>query len=177
MDDKIKQLLYLNHIREQDYEEIVYKTILMGIFESICKEIKRQNTKVEELSRFRRNKDHLFVTKKIVERYAGCRLSEEEYDLMYQLLRAFFRKKDFREDIPITIKRNLLESQDYKCPFCKRTINLTNSHLDHIIPWDFVGDELDNNYQMLCVRCNERKGTSAYFGLSMLFMNTEGIPE
>ncbi|MBR5553923.1 MAG: HNH endonuclease [Clostridia bacterium] len=45
------------------------------------------------------------------------------------------------------------------------------SHLDHIIPWDYVGDNLSDNYQMLCEICNTRKGTSTYFEISMLLLN------
>ena len=30
-------------------------------------------------------------------------------------------------------------------------------HVDHIIPWKLVGDELNDNYQALCETCNECK--------------------
>ncbi|MFR7935942.1 MAG: HNH endonuclease [Clostridium perfringens] len=33
---------------------------------------------------------------------------------------------------------------------CKREINNKNSHVDHIIPFKMVGDELDENLQLLC---------------------------
>ena len=172
MDTRIANLLKENDISVQSFDDAVYSTILAGIFETICKEIKKQNKKTEELIRFRNSRDHILVTKGIVNRYMGCKLSEQEYLYLYQLLRAFFRKKDYRIEIPVKTRTDLLTLQNYRCPFCKRTIDIRNSHLDHIVPWDFVGDELMDNYQMLCARCNERKGASSFFGLSMLFYNT-----
>jgi len=70
------------------------------------------------------------------------------------------------------LKMDLLSQQKYICPYCKEKISIKNSHLDHIVPWEYVGDELSGNYQMLCSRCNERKGASPLFELSMLLYNT-----
>ena len=65
----------------------------------------------------------------------------------------------------------LLSAQNNKCNICGKSINVTSSHLDHIVPWDYVGDSLDNNYQMLCDTCNTRKGSSTYFEIAMTLLN------
>lgn len=171
MDKRIENLLSINSVSPKAFEDELYTALLNGVFETICKEIKKENTKVAELSRFRKSKDHILVTKGIVKRYAKCTLSEAEYEYIYHLLRAFFAKKSVRVEIPEQTKLELLKNQKHICPYCKTPITIGSSHLDHIVPWDFVGDELDNNYQMLCSRCNERKGTSSLYGLSMILYN------
>ena len=65
----------------------------------------------------------------------------------------------------------LTQKQNNKCAVCGKNILSRTSHLDHIIPWDYVGDNLSDNYQMLCETCNTRKGTSTYFEISMLLLN------
>lgn len=150
MNKKIEDLLDINSVSREAFEETVYYTLLNGVFETICREIKRSGTKAEELSRFRNSKDHILVTKGIVKRYAKCQLNEQEYKYIYRLLRSFFNKKATRNDIPDTIKIDLLKQQKMVCPYCKEKITLKDSHLDHIVPWEYVGDELSDNYQMLC---------------------------
>ena len=76
-----------------------------------------------------------------------------------------FEKRGKREIVSNQEKEVLLISQHYKCACCGDTINIKNSHYDHIIPWDFVGDELENNYQMLCTYCNAHKNASTYYML------------
>lgn len=173
----LKNLLQRNSIEEEVFARVVYNTLLNSVFETICKEIKRRGKKTEELARFRKTKDHILVTKGIVARYVGCALEDEEYERIYKMLRAFFNKKgkDNRIAYPDGFKIRLLKEQKEVCPYCGKQIDLSNSHLDHIIPWDYVGDELDNNYQMLCTRCNEQKGTSSYFELSMLLRKVENV--
>jgi len=45
-------------------------------------------------------------------------------------------------------------------------------HVDHIIPWKLVGDELEDNYQDLCDTCNECKSAHTdYIFKSMINLN------
>lgn len=36
-------------------------------------------------------------------------------------------------------------------------------HIDHVIPFSYTGDELNDNYQVLCSSCNEKKGNKVSF--------------
>ncbi|MBS4201313.1 HNH endonuclease [Bacillus sp. FJAT-49732] len=49
-------------------------------------------------------------------------------------------------------------------------IQQKNSQLDHIIPWEYVSDELDENLHMLCTICNQSKNKSVTFLLLAFLM-------
>ena len=168
----IDVLLTLNDIDKTLFAEKVYNTLLLGIFEAICKDIKKYGTKLDEQNIFRNRKDKLVATKTIVDKYTGCKMTDKEYSTLSVLLSAFFsttgeKRKSFDE----SVREKLLYQQKNKCAICNSRISLNNAHLDHIIPWDYVGDCLQNNYQMLCETCNTRKGNSTYYELSMLLLN------
>ena len=168
---KLSKLLEINGIDEALFHQKIYRTLLLGVFEVTCKEMKKQNTKTIEKERFRKYKNKIVATKKIVKQYAGCELSDEDYTELSILLTAHFRMGDSRKKYEDSYREQLTKQQNGQCAICKTKITAKNSHLDHIIPWDYVGDNLDGNYQMLCETCNERKGTATYFELSMLLLN------
>ena len=168
---KTLDLLQLNGIEEVVFYQKLHRTLLLGVFEVVCKEIKKHNTKATEKNRFRTFQDKVIPTKKIIKQYAGCELSNEDYEEMALLLAAFFSTGDPRKKFDTFYREQLTQKQGGQCAICKRNITAKCAHLDHIIPWDYVGDQLDNNYQMLCETCNERKGTATYFEFSMLLLN------
>ena len=104
----------------------------------------------------------------------GCILPEEGYERMAELLVAFFSADDNRKQFDRSFREKQIIKQENKYAICNRNIKNEDSHLDHIVPWDYVGDCLKNNYQMLCETCNTRKGKSTYFELSMLLLDKEG---
>lgn len=171
--EKISDLLAMNGIEESAFLQKLHRTLLLGVFEVVCKEIKKQNTKTEEKERFRTYKDKVVPTRKIIEHYAGCKLTDDDYIELSRLLTAFFRAGDPRKKFDDLYREQLVKRQDGRCAICHRKIAAKDSHLDHIIPWDYVGDDLVDNYQMLCGTCNERKGTATYFEFSMLLLNKE----
>lgn len=168
---KILDLLAMNGIEESVFLEKLHRTLLLGVFEVVCKEIKKQKRKSVEKESFRKFKDKTIPTRKIVERYAGCQLSGDDYIELSRLLAAFFRTGDPRKKFDDPYREQLLKGQGGRCAICHTEITAERAHLDHIVPWDYVGDNLDNNYQMLCESCNERKGTATYFEFSMLLLN------
>lgn len=86
---------------------------------------------------------------------------------MGKWLLAFFRKKDYRVIYPQKIRTDLLHQQHCHCAICNELIT-DHAELDHIIPWKYVGDELDNNLQLLCFTCNRSKKASPLYQLQML---------
>ena len=45
---KTEELLRLNAISEDLFHQKLHRTLLLGVFEVICKEMKKQNTKTKE---------------------------------------------------------------------------------------------------------------------------------
>lgn len=169
--EKITELISLNDIDDNEFHEKLFRTLLLGVFETICKEMKKQNKKQEEKEKFRNHKDKIVACKMIVRKYAGCQLNEEGYAFLANLLIAHFRTGDPRKKHDDKFRAKLTNQQHGLCAICKKQITTQQAHLDHIIPWDYVGDELNENYQMLCETCNERKGTATYFEFSRLLLN------
>ena len=104
---------------------------------------------------------------KLVEREYGETLSDEKIDRLLLLVNAFLNKSSFRKVIDDSIRIKLLNQQNYKCAFCGKKIDI-NSHADHIVPFKYVGDELENNLQMLCSNCNEKKNDSIDYQIRYL---------
>lgn len=175
MDEKrISVLLAMNKVEEPVFIEKLHRTLLLGVFEVVCKEIKRQGTKLTEKERFRKFKNKTIPTRMIVGRYAGCKLPNEDSMEMVKLLTAFFRTGDPRKRFDAAYRTQLVRRQSGQCSICHAKITAGDAHLDHIVPWDYVGDNLENNHQMLCGSCNQRKGTAAYFEFTMLLLLNKG---
>ena len=172
---KISNLLALNEIDDSEFHAKLFRTLLLGVFETICKEMKKQNVKNVEKEKFRNHKDKIVATKLLVKKYAGCQLDEDGYIFMKDLLSAHFRTGDARKRFDVTYREFLTKQQHGLCAICKCPITAQTAHLDHIIPWEYVGDALECNYQMLCETCNERKGSATYFEFSMLLLNKRKI--
>ena len=84
------------------------------------------------------------------------KIEKEEVGLLKKLIKAYLQKSNFRISISNDQKTEILNKQNFKCDICKKDINLSNCHIDHVIPFKYVGDELDNNCQALCRNCNWR---------------------
>ncbi len=68
-------------------------------------------------------------------------------DLRYLSIRAFTD----------TQKRTAYEKQNGICPICKEHFEYKEMEGDHIIPWSKGGKTLQENCQMLCLKCNANK--------------------
>ena len=169
--DRIAELISLNGIDNFEFHKKLFSTLLLGVFETICKEMKKQNTKLEEKEKFRKHGDKIVATKLLVRKYAGCQLNEEGYHFLSDLFGAHFKTGDPRKRYDEIFREQLTIKQNGLCAICKSHITAKKSHLDHIIPWEYVGDFLEGNYQMLCETCNERKGSATYFEFSRLLLN------
>ncbi|MDO5812055.1 MAG: HNH endonuclease signature motif containing protein [Bacillota bacterium] len=104
-----------------------------------------------------RSTNKLETIQKIFQLEMNIVLSHDECMLMEKLVLAFIDKNEFRFPVSIDLKEELLEKQNYSCNICHCLIDI-HDHLDHIIPFKYVGDCLDNNFQMLCCHCNTKKG-------------------
>ena len=63
------------------------------------------------------------------------------------------------------MKRRVYERQNHKCPFCQDNgieteYAFDDMQGDHIVPWSAGGRTVEENLQMLCVKCNQSKSNS-----------------
>ena len=78
--EQLSHLLEVNGIDAEVFEQKLHNTLILGVFEAICKDIKKHGNKTEEKVRFMKySNDKIAATKNIVKRYVGCTLSENEY--------------------------------------------------------------------------------------------------
>ena len=80
--------------------------------------------------------------------------------------RRFLKNITSDGSVPLNIKfplnselESLMETQKYKCVYCKEELTQENSHLDHIVPLSKKGTHTIDNIQFLCPSCNLQKGS------------------
>ena len=56
------------------------------------------------------------------------------------------------------IRELLYKSYGKKCRYCNSILLVNNMACDHILPLSLGGDSTPKNLQMICMRCNTRKG-------------------
>lgn len=65
------------------------------------------------------------------------------------------KRRNGRAPIPQHIRVEVWNRDKGRCRYCKSQIQI---EYDHIIPWSRGGADTVRNLQLLCRRCNRRKG-------------------
>ena len=120
---------------------------------------------------FQQSTNYLDTTTAIIKKAFDVDLDKKDAQTMSIWFKANLNKKPFRKAIPLEVKKALYLKQNGKCMVCGEDLgnDFSKIHVDHIIPWKLVGDELENNYQDLCETCNECKSASTdYIFKSMI---------
>lgn len=130
----------------QEYQ----KSFMLNMFRKLCVKMKNNNlykAKIQTLFRESFNKN--MTAQIIIKKEFDYDLTPIEAETMSLWFTAHFKKSNRRKSIPFSVKSNLFEKQNGKCAVCGEDLGTDWSkiHVDHIIPWTLVGDELDNNYQ------------------------------
>ena len=71
------------------------------------------------------------------------------------------RSKEYEVIFKISLKEiseEIHKAYGKKCKYCGDILKVINMVCDHIIPLSNGGDSVKNNLQMICARCNTRKG-------------------
>jgi hypothetical protein len=55
------------------------------------------------------------------------------------------------------IKTKVYKKQNEKCNLCNDRFDLSQMHADHISPWHKGGKSIEDNCQLLCIKCNLKK--------------------
>ena len=145
---------------------------LLKLFGAVCNRMKDDlsyHNKIMKL--YSESFNYEITTKIIIEKETNIKIEDEDAKILSKWMKARLKKKPNRLTIPQGIKEELWNKQIGKCAICGCNLGKEWSkiHVDHIIPWDLVGDELDNNFQDLCEHCNEQKSANTnYIFLKMI---------
>ena len=72
------------------------------------------------------------------------------------------RSKEYEVKFLITldeIRTLFLKAYGKKCRYCDYILNVTNMVCDHFYPLSMGGESTSKNLQIICKRCNTRKGS------------------
>lgn len=169
----LTQMLTANNISPATAEYMICYTLRFLQFQSICEILRDDKGEyIRWLSLSRQMQHPTEFARRIIKELCQCQMDEHSYKLIGEWLLAFFRKKDYRVKYPQKIRTELLHQQQCRCAICGRVIT-EKSELDHIMPWVYVGDELNDNLQLLCFKCNRSKKASPLYQLRMLLRTGE----
>ena len=171
--DNLDLFIQLNHIDKESLLEALHLDIRECLLGEICKCMKADRELLLNVKKIYFSNADIVATRKVVKKLCGCELSDEDILWMNKCIKAFLDKKDIRNPISDETKSYHLVKQNNRCAICGTTIDSSNAHIDHKIPWDFVGDELENNYQALCSDCNLHKSNHVAIAVTNLVLHKE----
>lgn len=172
--DSLSAFLDLNQIDKDQLFEAIHMDIRETIFKEICKKMKNDHRFFCQVKKVYFSMSDFEATKMVVQKICHCYLPEDDISWMAECIKAFFLKSDNRRAIELDEKKRLLHKQDHRCAICGEPISEKNIHIDHIIPWDYVGDNLKNNLQGLCPDCNLKKSNHVAVALTNMILHLEG---
>jgi CRISPR/Cas system Type II protein with McrA/HNH and RuvC-like nuclease domain len=153
-------------MKDDSIAEEYEKAFWLKWFGDICKKMAsdvKYRSRIMQLYKESYNEE--LTTRNIVEKDTGQNVSDKYAKIISKWMRAHFRKKNSRNAISFTVKENLFIKQNGRCAICGCELgrDWSKIHVDHIVPWELVGDELEDNLQDLCKRCNEEKNASTNY--------------
>ena len=158
MNADLVELIKLNGIDEAVLYDALHKDILESILSEICEYMKANDSSYISVKKiYYRSSNDIDAIKQVVQNICHISLSEQDYKWLNGCVKAFMTKKSTRKQISDSLRHDLWDRQGRKCFICGKAIPSQEGHVDHIVPWDYVGDELANNYQLLCSDCNLHK--------------------
>lgn len=171
MSSELEVLFIRNNICNEKFKKAVYDYFILSIFEDIFNYLQNKSNKNIFIKELRNTSNREKIIKEKILEVTNINLNDNEIKKITELCIALINKKDYREIVSNQKKEILLINQKYKCKLCKKTIDINSSHYDHIVPWVWVGDELNDNYQMLCTECNLKKSDSIIHEIKYFLKN------
>lgn len=151
----------------QNYLYEIKKTIHLEHFKQFCYLFSSATDKQKLRNIFYFSSCKVKTTINMFQNEMKIVLTEDEAKYMLELIQAYLNKSTFRKKVDNFVRNELLVKQNHKCAICSCYMD-NNAHLDHIIPFKYVGDELKNNYQLLCPNCNRIKNVNMDYQLKYL---------
>jgi CRISPR/Cas system Type II protein with McrA/HNH and RuvC-like nuclease domain len=164
-----------NVLNDDKVKKEYRKALLLNMFKKLVQMMNCDEAYRQKVKKLYSQSTNCFETTLIVfQKQFSVALSDSDSELLYSWINAYFLKKPKRKAISLDIKSDLLKKQNGKCAVCGGDLGKGNFkvHIDHIVPWTLVGDELNDNYQALCEFCNECKSSHVdYIFKQLLHLN------
>lgn len=172
MNSELSELIRLNNLNEEALFAALHKDILESILSEICEYMKSSDSAYISIKKiYYRSSSDIDAVKQIIQKICHLSLSEQDYKWLNNCIKAFMKKKSYRTHFSHSFRKELWNKQEQKCYICGKEILAEEGHVDHIVPWDYVGDELDDNYQVLCSDCNLHKSNHVALTVHSLIFN------
>ena len=147
-------------VTNENIKEEYKKTFLLNLFKKIVAKMRKDEKTANNIKNlFKQSTNKYITTKAIIRNSFNYEITQSDAELMYTWFNAYFNKTGRRRGFTNEFKEKLYKKQNGLCAICGEPLGTDYSkiHIDHIVPWVLVGDELPNNYQYLCSFCNESK--------------------
>ena len=157
-------------LKSNSFKEAYHDSFLLNIFQKLCSKLNNnEEYKRKFFTLLKQSYNVNNTIKSIVLKEYQIELSDDDAKKIALWVDAYRKKKPTRKPISKDMRERLVKSQNGICLVCGENLGTDYSkiHIDHIIPFILVGDELDDNYQALCNTCNECKNAKTDY----MFMN------
>ncbi len=172
MNSELSDFIQQNKINEEVLFDALHKDILESVLAEVCEYMKANESSYITMKKiYYRSSDDIGATKQIVKNVCHLSLSDADLKWLNNCIKAFMKKKSHRLHLSDSLRTELWNRQGQKCCICGKKIDANEGHVDHIVPWDYVGDELENNYQVLCSECNHHKSNHVALTVHSLIFN------
>ncbi len=149
-------------LQDENIRKIYHDTVLLCLFKNFCYKREKDSNYSKRIYKLICETSNIkTTTKAIMKNDFNVDLSDQESELMSLWIQANLRKDNSRRKIADNIKNELCNKQNGICSICgdKLSTDYSRIQVDHIIPFELVGDELKDNYQCLCEHCNKKKSS------------------
>jgi 5-methylcytosine-specific restriction endonuclease McrA len=172
MNSELTEIIHLNNINEEILYDALHKDILESVLSEICEYMKANDSSYISMKKiYYRSTNDIDAIRQIVRNICRLSLPEQDLEWLNNCVKAFMKKKPHRKQLSNAFRQELWNKQGKKCRICGKEILANDGHIDHIVPWDYVGDELVNNYQVLCSDCNLHKSNHVALAVHSLIFN------
>ena len=166
------EFIWNEALKSDSFKEAYHDSFLLNIFQKLCSKMNSNAEYKQKVFTLLKQSYNMNNTiKSLVLRDYQIELTDDDARKILFWIDAYRKKKPTRKALSKEMREILVEKQHGICPVCGEKLgnDYSKIHIDHIIPFVLVGDELDDNYQALCNTCNECKNAKTdYIFMKML---------
>lgn len=166
---QIADLPGLNNIPNEDYQFAIHFSTISFAIGHLC-DLLNDNSIRNPLFRECKTRNRSAVIQKFIHKYISTSMSEKDFNFIESIIELKMNG-DIRKPPTKEQKDKLLKSAKNRCACCNCEISSDNCHIDHIIPFSWVGDQLHSNYQPMCSTCNKMKSDDPLFIIKYFAIN------